>query len=400
VTLTAPAPTPPPRGLRRVARRVVPIGFAMSAITAGLLTMPALGIGTPKFVHRYATNPAGAGLVSAGAPMSPVPPGDVVTSVRIPSLAVLAEALPVGVLRHSAATATWTLERPVVAAAGAEFRLRGPGTLLLAPGAYVEVGPGGRAFLTNLTITAAASRTERGFLVASGGRLTLVHDDVVGLGRLASLTEGVSFEGASAGSGVVDSVVRGNVTGIFVTASSGVRIAGDLITGSAIDGVDLHGNVSDVRVSGNTIDRSGLHDVVLAGDVRRSSVTGNRLGAAAEHGVLLYNGPAHNLIADDVIAGTLDGVVVNQASANVIRDDTVQSVLRFGVRITGRSFGNVVTHDLFRHCAIGVYLLDHARGTSVIENSFAANQENVRIRRSAPGNTVRPVPPASELWSS
>ncbi len=392
-----PAPRARPRGLRRALRAGVPIGFVAAALFGVVALLP-LGGANARFDHTYAHLPGGAGLVPFGNAIEPLPPANLITGVDVSSLGLLVQALPPGVVSRSGQT--WTIHQPVLVADGASIELRGPATLVLAPGAYLEVGPGGTGRLSDLTVEGAASTAARGFLLDVDGRLTVDHATLRHLGRLATLTEGLSFEAARAGSGVTDSKIVGNTVGVYVTASTGVSVTGTKIVGSQLDGIELHGDVTRASLVADRIHGSGLNDVELSGNVTATSIASCTLGAAVADGIELYDAADATTITGDRISGTFDGIVVDYSSGNLMEGDAVTGVQRFGVRVVGTSTGNVFRALAVSSSPVGVYLADGATRNRVLQTRFSSDGENVRDRRSAPGNRFVPVPANSELRSA
>jgi hypothetical protein len=383
----------------------VPLIFLVSFVTAAIFTLPALRSG-PLFNHHYRVDPSPIAL-PVGIPPEPVPRINVIVQVTINSLASLTQALPPAAISQSGNV--WTLKQPVMFTDGASLDVRGPGTLRLAPGSYLAVGPGGSARLTDLSIASTApggspaarqsERRDRGFLLATGGQLVLDHDDVSDLGRLAGLADGIAFAGAAAGSAVRDSVVSGNLVGVYATATAGLTITGNRIVDSETDGIEMHGQVSTTTVANNFIAKSGEHDVVLAGHVVGVLVSGNEIDTASQDGLLLYNGAHNDIIRGNGFYGSLDAIVLTVASGDTVQGNVVGSALRFALRINGASTGDLVSNNQFDDAAIGAYLLEGAHGNRLLANTFSSDGENVRIRLTAPGNIVNPAPSASELRS-
>ena len=397
--MSSEAPTPPGGGLARhrsVARRVVPITFVVLAVAAIVLTLPIGPASSGRFDHRYASVPV-AGVLPFGSSISAVPASNLLLGVRVTSLALLDEALPFGVVTRVGNT--FTLHQPVLVANGGSLDVSGPGELVLAGGSYIEIGPGGSGHLAGLTIRGAPSPSARGFLLDVAGTLMLDHDTIESLGRLATLAEGVTFEAAAGRSGVRDSTITGNTTGVYVTASRGIQIVDDTITHSQLDGVELHGDVTRTVLTGDTIGQSGVHDVELSAAVTRALVVHDTFGPAQQHGVVLYNGANENEIASNTITGTFDGVLLDYVSRNLVEANVIRGVQRFGIRLTGTSERNVLRGNRLVGCPVGVYATSGATRNLVVGTAFEGDAENVRLRLSAPGNVVVPPPTNSELRS-
>jgi parallel beta-helix repeat protein len=276
--------------------------------------------------------------------------------------------------------------------------LHGPHVLLLRRGSYIEVAQTATASLTDMELKGIGPRRSRPFLLALGGRLLLAHDDLLGLGRLSSMAYGISFVAAAAGSGVLHSVVSDDLTGIYATDTSGLRIEDNQISNSEVDGVELHDAVTAAVVNGNLVATSGLHDIVLGVNVTRTAVVHDTVSGAEEHGIVLYDGASNDRVVADTVRGCLDGIVIADASRNEIHGNLV-SARRFALRISGRSRHNRVTGNIFSRSLIGAYITRGPADNRLLANTYRSDRENVRIRAGSPGNVVRPIPAASELWS-
>jgi hypothetical protein len=375
------------------------MGFMVVAVTALVLTLPLVPAHAGRFDHRYPLPPA-APLLAFGAPIATVPTTNLLLGVHVTgraALPLLVGALPTGVVtRHGD---TYTLHQPLLVADGGVLDLTGPATLVLAPGSYLEVGPGGAAALVGLTVRAAPSATTRGFLLDVAGQLVIANDRLESLGRLATLAEGLTYEAATRGSIVRDSTITGNTTGVFVTASSGVRIVGDTVTGSQLDGVELHGDVTHAVVARDAISRSGAHDVELTAGVTSVVVADDRLGPATANGVVLYNHADHDVVRGNHVTGTFDGIELSYVAHDVIAGNVVEGTQRFCVRLTGTSRDNVLARNQLAGCPVGIYVANGAAQNRVLATTFSNVGENVRIRASAPHNVVLPRPTHSELRS-
>lgn len=384
-----------PTGAKRLARILVPNLFVLAAISAAVLTLPFLGIGAATFNHHYVAVPLNVGIVPVGQPIEVVPFANVVVRLRLTSLSDLSQALNPGVL--TSVGSHWTLQQPVIIASGTHLTLRGPGTLVLAPGSFLEISQGGSASLTNLAIQSSVGGSSRGFLFDSGGALVLNHDEIRSLGRLATFTTGITFANAVKGSGVLNSVVTGNTDGVYVVATSGILLEGNVISASVLDGIYLRDQVSNIVVQANSVTASGLDNLAVEDAGFNVLIAHNTFGSAMRYGVLLYNNARPITIRANRLEGSIDGVVVNATSRTKIVANIFSGVQRFGIRLSGRSIGNEVSSNRLDHCAVGVYLTSGATKNSILMNRFVADGENIRIRLSAPRNVVRPRPSNSEI---
>lgn len=388
-------PAPWPTGAKKFARVVVPNLFFVAAVSAAILTLPFLGIGAPQFSHHYVTVPPNAGVVAAGEPIGVVPFSNVVARLGLKSLNDLAQALNPGAL--TSVGTIWTLRQPVVIANGTHLTLRGPGTLTLAPGSFLEVSRGGTVSITDLAIVGSGAGSRRGFLFDSGGVLRLNHDEIRSLGRLATFTTGITFASAARGSAVLNSIITGNTEGVYVLATSGLVLEGNVISGSSLDGIYLRDRVSKTLVRFNSVTKSGL-DNLAAEDVGVNVVIAhNALQSSSRYGLLLYNNSRAAIVRMNQINGSIDGVVVNATSGSTIVANTVSGQQRFGIRITGVSRSNQIRSNRLDRSAVGLYLTSGATNNYLLMNRFASDAENIRIRLSAPRNFVHPRPTNSEI---
>lgn len=396
---SAPRVAPPfPRGLRRVARVSVPITFVAVFLTALTLAIPVFRLDRPAFSHHYASVPVVPSKLATGNPMSPVPSTNVLTGFTISTPALFEQALPPTAIAGTGKALT--LLQPVVVSSGARLNLSGPGSLTMSPGSYIEVAPGGVVRISNMKILGGTSSVNRGFILAVGGLLILRGDHVIGLGRRATLTEGISFYHAARGSGVFDCRIEDNFTGVFATATNGLVLVGNRIVNAAMDGIVLRAAVDNATVIDNVVVASGLDGIVLSGDVLGTRIVRNRLESVVRYGLLLYDVVGSNTIEGNRVTGSFDGIVLNATSHSTIADNIVSRAARFGLRLSGPSANNLIANCVFTSNDVGVYMATGAHANRVLNDHFSGNAENVRLRRSAAGNVVLPVPLRSELRSA
>jgi len=300
------------------------------------------------------------------------------------------------------------LTRPAAISNDAELRVTGPVTLRIGPGAFLAAGHGGTILFRDLQVVGvdAAGHPKpkpvrgRGFLVATvGGRLRLEHDHVVDLGFPGTLAYGVSFRRSRPGSGIFDSVVSGNYFGVYTSAATDVAVIGSRVTHSTIYGIDPHTFSSHVVIRNNVVTSSGVHGIILAQGVHDSVVHGNVVRGAGLHGIVLYDHSDRNRITDNRVSGTFDGIVVADSSRNRILRDVVAGATRFALRVSGVANSNLISLDTLSGALVGAYLYAGPTGNRLVNNVFARDQEDVRIRLDSPGNVVSPAPTNSELRS-
>src|SRR5437660_7797960 len=135
---------------RRWLRRVVPAAFLATVIGAGILTVDHPRGGSAHrgvshtsrpFSHTYPPDPVVPERPKVSGPSPSAPLADTIDgSVAMRSLAALAARLPAGVLRHE--RGSWVLTRPVAVAGHARLMVRGPASLLIEPGAFLQAKDG------------------------------------------------------------------------------------------------------------------------------------------------------------------------------------------------------------------------------------------------------------------
>ncbi len=368
--------------------------FGLAVIAAGIYTLPGVHPSRFPFNHHYPSAPATVAELT-GRPLDPVPSADVIANQRISSLTDLELALPVDAV--IARGTTLRLLRPVLFGPGALVDINGPGTIALDRGSFLEAVDGSRVKLRDLTIASVGNGSDRAFVLDAGGLLSLLHDEVVGLGRNATLARGISFDRAAAGSSVSWCVIRTGLDGIFVTASRGVVIDHNEIVNSSAFGIELHGNVDSTMITHNQVVISGASGIVMSGDLRGDLVSSNTVDDARAYGVLVYGVSAPVSVTHNWISHVFDGVVVNYSSNISVRANTVFNVTRFAIRLSGKSRGNLVANNSLRSSPVGIYAVNGSRGNRLLYNTFRDLGENIRIRASARGNEIFPAPANSEI---
>jgi parallel beta-helix repeat protein/putative cofactor-binding repeat protein len=418
-----PAPTPRVR-LRpgtRWARRLAPLTFLGAVGVATALTLHHPGRQVPRvtgghppgavrtFSHSYPTDPFASERQRVVGPDPVAPPRTTISShLTITSLGSLAAALPRGTMVRQG-KGDWMLSRPTAISNNAELTVTGPATLRIGPGAFLAAGQGGTILFRDLHVVGVDATGHpkpkpvrgRGFLVATvGGQLRLEHDRVVDLGFPGTLAYGVSFRRPRPGSGIFDSVVSGNYFGVYTSEARGVAVIGNRFAHSAIYGIDPHTFSRHVVIRNNVVVSSGVHGIILAQGVHDSVVSGNIVRGAGLHGIVLYDHSNGNRITNNRVNGTFDGIVVEDSSNNRILRDVVAGARRFALRMSGAAMSNLISLDTLSGALVGAYIYAGPTGNRLLDNLFAGDGEDIRIRLDAPGNVVSPAPTNSELRST
>jgi parallel beta-helix repeat protein len=389
---------PAPRGWRRVARTALPITFVVAMVLAAALALPWFRLGTGAFSHHYPGAPGEPSGNVVGFPADPVPSTNIISAFDIPSLAVLAQALPPNAIALSGSD--YELLQPVEITGGARVTLAGPGTLTLQDGSYLEVTTGASLAIRHLHVAATGPIDHRGFLVDVGGVMELSADHFRGLGRVATFARGISFLDPARGSGITGCSIEGGSDGIFATLTSGLRIHENTVSDSRVDGIVLQGTNTNDEVSWNNVSASGRHGIVLSGATTHSTVEYNQVSQAGWYGILVYNSRGPNLLFDNNVSGAFDDVVLDSSSSTTLQVNSISSAARFAVRISGGSKMNRLYRNSLTGSPVGVYIVRGSTQNYVLATHFDSNGENVRIRRDSPGNVVRPHPTSSELASA
>jgi parallel beta-helix repeat protein len=387
-----------PRGWRRIARVAAPIIFVVAMVVAAALTLPWFRFGVGAFSHAYPNSPGEPPGNVAGFPADPIPSTNIISQFDIPSLAVLAQALPPEAISLSGSD--YTLLQPVEITGGAHVRLTGPGSLTLQNGSYLEVTTGASLTISHLHVTATGPIDHRGFIVDIGGVMNLAADHFRGLGRVATFARGISFLAPARGSRVVGCVIEHGSDGIFATASRNLEIHMNTVSSSRVDGIVIQGTNSGDYVTYNTVNSSSRDGIVLSGATTNTHVWGNVVNQSTWYGILVYDSNGPNGFYGNTVSGAYDGIVLNAARSTLWAHSSVSSAARFAVRISGASTKNVMSQSTLSNSAVGVYVVRGSTRNLVVGTHFSSNGENVRIRRDSPGNVVRPRPGSSELRSA
>jgi hypothetical protein len=301
------APAPLPSWPHRIARHVVPVLFLLAVTTAAISVVPAFNTKTALFSHRYPPVPSSAGRLAVGAPVLPVPPTNLILGVSITSLPLLAQALPAGALTGSGAN--WTLHQPVLVANGGSLSLTGPATLALAPGSYVEVGPGGTGSLSSMTLSGGKPTSNRGFLLDVAGTLRLTNDHLDGLVVLADNVTGTLVRDVRAGAAVRHGIV-------LYDGASADALVRDRVW-STFDGIVLD-YAGRNHVEHTTVTGARRFCLRITGTSRHNLVTHNAFTGCAV-GAYLAQGATANTLTANRMSGNGENVRVRvSAPDNVV----------------------------------------------------------------------------------
>ena len=385
------------RRSRGVVRVFVPVIFVIALLITGAMTLPGLKPGMGEFDHHYAAVPALPTSYVAGVAATPIPASNDLVQVTIRDLSTLAQALPPEAIIGSGRT--YHLLQPVLISQGARVDIAGGGTLVLDNGSYLEVGPGGKLSLSNLTITATGPSSNRGFLADVGSLMILNRDRLIGLGRFATNTRGVSFEAAQTGSGLTNSYVRDGADGVFATLSPGILIVGNDIEASRLDGIQIQGRTRNPVVVGNHVVGSGGDGIALSSGIVEATLISNNVVDSTRYGILISATSGPLSLERNTVSNSYDGIVCDNAQAVTVHGNWIDHAQRFGIRLSGQTRGVTIGSNHVTQSAVGVYASRGPSGNLIVDSQFDENGENVRIRTSAPHNVVIPHPLHSELRS-
>jgi nitrous oxidase accessory protein NosD len=302
-------------------------------------------------------------------------------------------------------THRWLLRQPVAIEGPAVLKVH-HATLLIGPGAFLEVRKRGTLDLRSVHVTGVGldrrpmtrPLPSRGFLVATEeGRLVLERDVITDLGHLGDLSYGISIRQSGRGSRITGSTIRDNYFGIYTSHGLGMRITGNRVIDSVVYGIDPQLESRDILIQRNLVRGSGLHGIILSARDREIRVMDNRVMGSRLHGIVLYRGCRHNVVRENLIRHTFDGIVLTSVSHNLVAANTIREAVRFGMRISMGASHNVLRNNEIDDALLGAYLYGGARANRLLQNRFAHDRENVRVRSDAPGNRIRPVPPRSEV---
>lgn len=361
---------------------------------------------TTTFNHVYPPDPVSfeRPAVGTNSPFVNLP-NRVHSGVQLTSISAFASALQPGTL-YQLANGHWLLNRPVQFGSGTSLILHGPLHIDLMPGSFLLAEHGATVSLTGVTLTGVAktklpdtsSSDQRGFIDArSGATLLLTSDSLSYLGYLGDQTYGVTMDGASSKSAIVNCTMNADYFGVYIGKMKGALVTGNSVANSVIYGIDPHTHDRNLVISHNVVTNSGVHGIVVADFVSHSQVVYNTVVGSHDHGIVIYQFSNDNVIEHNVVSKSFDGVVVSNSSNNVIKFNLIEHNNRFAMRLDGQSSGNEVSHNSLRAALVGIYIYRGASRNQVIANTFHGMYENVRVRSDAPLNIVRPDPGRSEL---
>lgn len=354
-----------------------------------------------KFSHVYPAEPAGYERPAVGSDTPVVDAAHRIGhGVQLTSLDQLSQLLPPHSLSRIGRN-RWLVEVPIELQNGAALSVTAPTGIEFAQGAALVVESHATLALRHVHVAARWSGGRRGtagYIVArSGSILRLVDDSFEGLGHLGPQAYGITFDQASPRSVLSGCTIRNDYFGLYLAKMHGAAVTGNHISASTVYGIDPHTDNTNLLIAHNVVTDSGVHGIILAANTSHSTVRANTVSGAADHGIVLYQHSDDNTIVGNTIENSFDGVVVSDSSNNTLADNVVRHVHRFGFRVTGRADENVLRSDSVDHAIVGVYVYAGPSANKLINMSFRATYEYVRIRSDAPANTVTPRPARSEL---
>lgn len=153
---------------------------------------------------------------------------------------------------------------------------------------------------------------------------------------------------------------------IIVVNASDSKISHNVSIASVGSGIFFGGGVHDVVVSHNTLRDGAFTGINLRMDSANYPVStpdtnnilrDNIITGFGDSGIRLRDGAADNLVRNNKISGngtgndptTGDGISLESATANVIRDNEVTGNRRDGIRVDAASSGNRIINNRLRH---------------------------------------------------
>jgi Periplasmic copper-binding protein (NosD) len=201
----------------------------------------------------------------------------------------------------------------------------------------------------------------------------------------------------SFGTQITDSTMTGNAFGLFITGSTGPKIANTVISKSLVDGLVLHRNVDSANVTDVRVEQSGSDGVVVSREVEGTVLTRLDVRQNGRDGIVLTGRP----MADGPSAS---GQSTRAFGNNVLTASQSTDNLRIGVHVIGgnavRVQGNAVNGG-----RSGIVVSDGATEVDVDSNRVSGAATNgIQVRESrqvaVTGNTIHDSPTGIHIRNS
>lgn len=244
---------------------------------------------------------------------------------------------------------------------------------------------GGKLDLTGTCVTswdpgaAKADTTPadgRSFLLArDGATMTIARAEVRFLGFGGVESYGLSWRLAGTSGGITDSVISNLYYGVYSYEVGGLVVTGDEVYASSVYGIDPHTASHNMTITHNVVHDNGKHGIILAEDCVDSVITDNVVYANGQHGIVLYLRSDRNVVErNESFRNAAQGINVNEAAANAVRDNRVYDNGESGIGIGQEAAGNTVEgNDVRANQQDGIRLVTRSSNTTVRGNIIGEN---------------------------
>jgi mannuronan 5-epimerase len=241
------------------------------------------------------------------------------------------------------------LRAALIVEPGARLDIEAPETTMLhledRPGVFLGIG-GGTVSLRGITVDseppgrtgvtpARGGGRYRPFILARlGGRLTIAHSRLLGLGYDWNGSYGVSWMAHAAGQATGSTFERGFI-GVYTDHVDAITLRGNTFRRNQLYGLDPHSYSSRLLIERNRAVENAGHGIILSNHVHGTVVRQNFSSDNGENGIMIDGQSSNNLIQGNIVEGNRgDGIVLSDSPANDLLDNQILRN-RVGLHATG-----------------------------------------------------------------
>lgn len=216
----------------------------------------------------------------------------------------------------------------------------------------------------------------RSFVLArDGARMDIRGSELRYLGYDANESYGISWRMPGTTGSIVDSYVSHNYYGLYSYEVADLVIRGNEVDHNVLYGIDPHTRSVRLLIENNIAHHNGKHGIILAEECSDGVVRNNVAYDNLHHGIVIFQRSNNNLVDGNTsYRNGGQGININDASGNMVRDNTVYENLEVGIGVGQRASGNQVVGNTVRaNRKDGIALYSEAQDNALHRNTVNDN---------------------------
>ncbi len=234
----------------------------------------------------------------------------------------------------------------------------------------------------------------RAYIFAAGSRMDIDNASFSDLGYEEGTVSGVAWKSLRTNGETV--MGRGDVTnssfmrnyfGAYTFEAIEMRWIGNVFADNVKYGFDPHDFSNYFQTENNIARNNGSHGIIFSRGCSYNVIRGNESFDNAGHGIMLDDGkflpdgdnerhhvvvPSnYNVIEDNFIMNNKDGIVLEGGEGNIVRNNTIISSQRYGLRFTDKVTDTLVINNTAANSGeIGLFIYEHSGNNEFRQNTI------------------------------